>query len=272
MNQSEPIKVKKGQKVTVSYESKEFDVIVIDPNGLGEGQPSLGFGFRMAEEHIGLPEPTISQWFEGDSNNRDRSLKLPSGNVFRVIQITGLDNNVYQVIEVSDWVAITGDILKKPGKVRQFTKEKLIDFLTWFATKGLYAEAYVALKGTYTSRDSRSVSSWMMVRLSGKVKRNKYTDFLKEQGCEGYDYGTWTNYIYEGLFRKTAREIRQIWELVEGDETIARDHISEEDGLKAVAHCENLVVELFVDNLKEAHDDAISNTVRKFCSVIKKLK
>jgi hypothetical protein len=40
----------------------------------------------------------------------------------------------------------------------------------------LYAEAYVALKDVYTARDSRSVSSWMMARLSGVPKRNKYTE------------------------------------------------------------------------------------------------
>ena len=59
--------------------------------------------------------------------------------------------------------------------------------------------------------------------------------------------------------------------MVEGNEMIARNFIPEEDGLKAVAHCENLVVELFIDDLQEAHDDAISNTSRKFNDIIKKL-
>lgn len=44
-----------GQKVTVTYEGREFEVIVIDPNGLGEGQPSLGFGLTMMDKHAGLP-------------------------------------------------------------------------------------------------------------------------------------------------------------------------------------------------------------------------
>jgi hypothetical protein len=176
-------------------------------------------------------------------------------------------------LEVSDWVAVAGEALKSKGKrkISDATKEKVINFLTWFAIKGLYAEAYVVLKDVYTARDSRSVSSWMMTRLLGKVKRNKYTDFLQEQGCEGRDYGIWTNYIYEGLFGKTATEMKQLWEVVEGVKTIARNYISEEDGLKAVSHCENLVVELFVDDLKEAHDDAISNALRKFSDAIKKL-
>jgi hypothetical protein len=112
----------------------------------------------------------------------------------------------------------------------------------------------------------------MMARLSGVPKRNKYTDFLKEKGCEGIDYALWTNYIYEGLFGKTAKEMKQFWAVVDGKKRIARNYISEEDGLKAIAHCENLVVELYVDDLKEAHDDAISNALRKFASVLQQLK
>lgn len=210
---------------------------------------------------------------EGDYINSDRSLETPTGETFRVITVKGENNNDYFVIEISDWVAIAGEALKAKGrrKVSDSTKNKLIDFLTWFTTKGLYAEAYVALKGVYTAKDSRSLSSWMMTRLEGKIRRNKYTDFLQAQGCEGYDYGNWTNYIYEGLFGKTAREMKQFWKVVEGTKTIARNYIAEEDGLKAVAHCENLTVELFVDDLREAHDDAISNTLRKFSAVLKKL-
>ena len=72
-----------------------FEVIVIDPHGLGRDQPTVGFGFRMMQNHGGLPEPTLSNWltkesgFEGDSNNNVLSLKPLSGNRFRVIQILG---------------------------------------------------------------------------------------------------------------------------------------------------------------------------------------
>jgi hypothetical protein len=257
-----PEKISAGHRITVSYENRDFEVIVIDPNGLGEGQPSLGFGLNMMEKYAGLPQSTASGWIkEGNRENGEKFLESPTGNTFRVIE-----RNDYVLLEVSDWVAVAGEALKAKGnkKLKDSTRDKLIDFLTWFATKGLYAEAYVSLKGVYTARDSRSVSNWMMVRLAGKIKRNKYTDFLKECGCEGFDYALWTNYIYEGLFGKTAREMKQLWEVVEGSKSIARNYISQEEGLKAVAHCENLAVELHVDNLKEAHDDAISNALRKF--------
>jgi hypothetical protein len=267
--------VKRGQKILVTYEDREFEVVVIDPNGLGKDQPSLGFGLTMMDKYGGLPQSTSSGWMkEGHRTNEEKTLEAPTGKSFRVIEIQGDDGNNLLVMEISDWVAVAGEALKAKGKrkISDSTKEKLIDFLTWFATKGLYAEAYVALKDVYTARDSRSVSSWMMARLSGVPKRNKYTDFLKEKGCEGIDYALWTNYIYEGLFGKTVKEMKQFWAVVDGEKRIARNYISEEDGLKAIAHCENLVVELYVDDLKEAHDDAISNALRKFAPVLQQLK
>ena len=41
--------IKKGQIVTVKYEDRDFEIVVIDPDGLGVGHPSIGFGFRMME-------------------------------------------------------------------------------------------------------------------------------------------------------------------------------------------------------------------------------
>ena len=100
-------------------------------------------------------------------------------------KILGSDNSEYLVVEASDWVALAIDVLKKPGKLGKSTKNKLLDFLGWFAVKGFYADAYAVIKGAYTSKDSRVLSAWMESRLTGKRKRNKYTDFLQIQGCEG---------------------------------------------------------------------------------------
>lgn len=147
-------KTQTGQRLTIAYEDREFDVIVIDPHGLGYNQPSIGFGFRMAEKYMGIPEPTLSQWYTGlsictdDSNVEFSSLKVSSGKEFRLIQIEPEDNKRYLVVEASEWINLVTDLLRHPGKIRQKTKNKLIDFLVWFAIKGFYAEAYTALKGT----------------------------------------------------------------------------------------------------------------------------
>lgn len=270
MSDNKP-KVKVGQIIPIVYEGREFEVIVIDPNGLGRNQPAIGFGFRLMEKHGGLPEQTLSNWltkkqgFEGDPNNDLQSLKLPSGKVFGVTQITGIDNNEYTVLEVSEWVALAADVLKKPGKIRKSTKDNLIDFLSWFAVKGFYADAYASLKGNYSEADSRAVSAWMQARLEGISKRNKYTKFLQEQGCEEwYEYANWTDRVYLGLFGMKKRKMVEAWELIEGDKSIGRNYIPEAKGLEAVAYCEKQVLELFHSDLAQAHDDAINFAKKKF--------
>jgi hypothetical protein len=269
------MKTKKGQLITLEFESQEFEVIVIDPNGLGRDRPTVGFGFRMMEKHGGLKEQTLSDWltiesgFEGDRNNDDRRLKLPSGVGLRVTEILGLDNNQYAVLEVSDWVEVAADVIRHPGKVRKATTNKLIDFLKWFAVKGFYADAYATLKGAYTEADKRAVSAWMQARLDGKTRRSRYTKFLQEQGCnESYDYAKWTDYVYLGLFGINKREMCRVWELVAGNKNVGRNYIPEPRGLEAVAYCENQVIELFLGDLKQAHDDAIAFARRKFCLVL----
>lgn len=264
------MRIKKGQLIKLNFEGREFEVIVIDPNGLGKEQPSVGFGFQMMERYAGLPTSTSENWlteeseFEGVPNNKVEFLKLPSGNAFRVSRILGADKNEYVVVEASDWVALAIDVLKKPGKVRKSTKEKLLDFLGWFAVKGFYADAYAALKGSYTAKDSRVLSAWMEARLAGKRKRNRYTDFLQSQGCVDSDYAYWTDYIYLGLFNYQDWQMRRFWKLIEGDHTIGRNYIPEVKGLEAVAYCEDMVINLFVDDLQQAHDDAIDYARRKF--------
>lgn len=257
--------IKSGTLVKLSFEGREFDAIVIDPNGLGRGQPSIGFGFGMMERHGGLPSSTSDNWLEGLPNTPGECLKLPSGNAYRVSRILGEDNNWYVVLEVSDWVSIAVDINKSPGKVRKPTKDKLLDFLGWFAVKGFYADAYAVLKGAYTEADSRAVSAWMQARLAGISRRNRYTRFLQEQGCEEwYQYAYWTDYVYQGLFGMKKKQMVESWELVDGNRSIGRNYIPEVDGLNAVAYCENQVIELFYGDLKQSHDDAINFAKKKF--------
>ena len=253
--------IKRGSVLTLSYEGREFEVVVIDPDGLGKGQPSVGFGLTMMDRYGGLPQSTSSQWIEeAHPNSVDKLLKLPSGKTFEVIQI-----NDYFVVEVSEWVAVASDVLKHPGKVRKATRDSLVDFLSWFAVKGFYADAYAVLKGAYTEADSRAVSAWMQARLAGISRRNRYTKFLQDQGCEEwYEYANWTDHVYLGLFGMKKKQMVEAWELVEGAKTIGRNYIPEVEGLNAVAYCENQVIELFYGDLRQAHDDAISYAKKRF--------
>jgi hypothetical protein len=254
--------MQEGQRVTLSFEGREFDVIVIDPNGLGEQQPSVGFGFRMIEKYAGVAESTLRSWvreIEGVSK-----LQLPSGKLLDVRDISGSDGNLYRVIEASDWFILAVDLLVNPGRTGKGLRAKLGDFISWFAVKGFYAEAYVALKGVYTSKDSRATTHWLEIRQLGKVSRKIYTDLLQAQGCQDHDYAKWTDYVYLELFGMKAKEMKEVWDLMDGDPTIARNYIPKAEGLDAVKYCEDMVVRLFIDNLEEAHSDAVKYTKRKF--------
>ena len=253
---------KKGDRITLSYEGRDFEVIVIDPNGLGEGQPSVGFGFRMGEKYVGPAQSTLSDWVTGSEGVRN--LKLPSGKLLRVTDLKVSDGNNYSVVEASDWVALAVDVLINPGRTGKGMRAKLGDFLTWFAIKGFYAESYVALRGVYTAKDSRATTAWLEARQLGKPVRKLYTDLLQSEGCSGPGFAEWTNRVYQGLFGMPAKEMKEVWELMAGDKKVARNYIPEAVGLDAVRYCEDMVVRMFVDDLTEAHDSAISLTRRKY--------
>ena len=253
---------KKGDRITLAYEGREFDVIVIDPDGLGKGQPTVGFGYRMGEKYVGVPESTLRGWVR-DSDG-ERVAKLPSGKVLRVREISASDSNNYNVIEASDWFTLAIDLLINPGRTGKGLRAKLGDFIGWFAVKGFYAEAYVAFKGVYTAKDSRATTAWLEARQLGIPVRKLYTDLLQSEGCSTIDYANWTNYIYQGLFGMPAKQMKEVWELMAGDKKVARNYIPEAVGLDAVRYCEDMVVRMFIDDLGEAHDSAISLTKRKY--------
>jgi hypothetical protein len=241
--------------------TQETEVIVIDPNGLGPNQPTVGMGFRMMERHAGIPNNTLAQWVLqiGD----EKHLKVPSGKTFRVLQIPAEDGNTYSVIEARDWMFLAVDVLNRPGKVRSAVCDRLSEFVLWFAVKGFYAEAYAVLKGAYTPADSRATSAWLQARLAGVPVRKSYTDMLQGHGCDGPDYASWTNYIYLGLFGMDAKQMRDIWATVNGRSEIARNHIQESEGLDAVRTCEDLAVRVYAGDLRDAHDQAIVNTRKR---------
>jgi hypothetical protein len=61
-----------GQRIKLTYESRDFEVIVIDPNGLGQGQPTVGLGLRMIEARFNpsFPRQRLVMWY-----NTERELR-----------------------------------------------------------------------------------------------------------------------------------------------------------------------------------------------------
>lgn len=262
MDESTTPAVRTGDRITVNYADHDFDVIVIDPNGLGPDQPSFGFGYRMAEKYIGIARQTLSDRVV--RNGDEILLENPSGKRFRVSEISGSDGNQYSVIEASDWFDLATDVLINPGKTRKPTKQKIANFLRWFAVKGFYFSVNIAVKGVATAKDDRALNRWLQKREAGKYTRKDYTDTLSDAGVPEIEYAIRTNEVYMGLFGLKAAEMKEKWNLMAGDPKIARNYISEEKGLEAVKFCERLVTMLYADDLDEAHTEAIRLTARKF--------
>lgn len=253
---------RKGQIIPLFFKDRKLLAVVIDPNGLGENRPTIGMGFRGMDRHTNVPVATLSQ--RVIQKEGVRYLEVPSGKTFRVFQISGEDGNSYEAIEASDWVELARDWAKEPGKLRKPARDGLIDFLAWFAAEGIYAQAYTFLKRTYTRQDDEVLRQWLMSRELGKTHRKDWSWEVKGKDPDGR-YGYWTNYVYQGLFGMTAAQMKEAWEVpIAGDRRIARNYIPQAIGLEAVAYCEKMVSQLDLDDLYEAHEEAIRLSKVKF--------
>lgn len=252
---------RRGDVVKVPFGSRILTVIVIDPHGLAPGQPSIGMGLRHMSKQGGIPHNTLSDWVVEIKDQM--LLKVPSGKLFRVVEILGSDGNSYTVIEAADWMSLTADVAKNPGKVRKSTINKAIDFMAWFAIDGFYAQSYSMLGLVYGQRTQHALHQWKESRGLGIPNRKQYTSYLDDLG-EVKRIGTWTDTVYMGLFGYRAKQMIRIWDTQAGYCKIARNHIPEAIGLQAVAYCERLVVTLDLPDLGECHTVAINITIKKF--------
>lgn len=151
--------ITRGKLIEIDFENRQVEAIVIDPDGLGQGKPTVGLGMRMTERHMGIDHSVLSRWTNHSGADKIcTTLKTPSGKAFPLVQVIDEANNEQLVIEASKWMDLAVDVLKNPGKLRKETQHRLIDFLAWFASKGFYSSCYTRLLGVYTSSDDQLVS------------------------------------------------------------------------------------------------------------------
>ena len=48
-----------GQLVPINFKGRTFNAVVIDPNGLGDGRPTVGIGYRGMSRHTDVPAQTF---------------------------------------------------------------------------------------------------------------------------------------------------------------------------------------------------------------------
>lgn len=79
----------KGQLVAVEYETRQLKAIVIDPNGFGANQPTIGLGMRMSKEYVGIPHNTLSDRVV--DSEKAKWLKLITDEDLRVVGLLELN-------------------------------------------------------------------------------------------------------------------------------------------------------------------------------------
>ena len=48
-----------GQIIPIKFRDREFRAIIIDPDGLGHNQPTIGLGYRSMSRHTDVPLTTL---------------------------------------------------------------------------------------------------------------------------------------------------------------------------------------------------------------------
>ncbi|NEO57309.1 MAG: hypothetical protein F6K54_32100 [Okeania sp. SIO3B5] len=279
------MELKQGQRLNLVYKNRKFEAIIINPHAFGHNKPSIGLNFRMSKEYAGITDKQLAKWtrqarnenpddfhstdiveyFELPNNKKRFAVyHLPFDEEYKKLGYSNLTSSYHNVIEVSEFIDMAFELLTLTGKkqiITNTTKEKIKDFLKWFATEGFYAQAYTVIQGVYTKADSEALHQWLEARLRNKHERLPYARFIAEiRQSPAY----WTDYTYIKLFGKLASEMRLEWETIDGTPTIARNHIPEALGLEAVGFVERMTTELYTGNLSEAHDISINAAKRKY--------
>lgn len=270
-----------GQRLNLKYKGRDFEAIIINPHAFGRNKPSIGLNLRMGERCAGITHDKLVQWTRKTrSKNPDdfadtdtiQYFELPQSKKQFAIYHLPFDENDYKlgygnltinyhkVIEASEFIDLCFEVLTYV-KLPYSAREKLKDFLKWFAVEGFYAQAYTIIRGAYTKADSEQLHQWLEARLRNKSERLPYARFIVELR-ENPAY--WTDYTYLNLFGKIASEMREEWQTIDGSPQIARNHIPESVGLEAVGFVERMTTDLYTGNLEEAHDIAIKIAKHKF--------
>jgi Helix-turn-helix domain of resolvase len=275
------MELRAGQRLNLKYKGRALEAIIINPHAFGHNKPSIGLNFSMGERCAGITHNKFVQWtrktrsknpedfadtdtvqyFELPQSKKQFAIHhLPFDESDYKLGYGNLTINYHKVIEASEFIDLCFEVLTHI-KLPYQSKEKLKDFLKWFAIEGFYAQAYTIIRGAYTKADSEQLHQWLEARLRNKAERLPYARCVVELH-ENPAY--WTNYTYLNLFGKIASEMRDEWQTIDGSPQIARNHIAESLGLEAVGFVERMTTDLYAGDLQEAHDIAIKTAKRKF--------
>lgn len=275
------MELKAGQRLSVPYKDRVLCVEVISPHQFGFNKPSIGLNFNLLEKYSGLSSSTLLQWVKGAKKREPElfidditiakieHLRLPKSKqlypvncIPRYSDDSNIDEpyRVERVIEISDFIDLCFTAICDE-EINRSTKHKVKQFLQWFTVAGFYAQVFVYVKGSFDKADNEQLQEWLASRLTNKENRKSYARLIVELRENPAFYSNLT-YLY--LFGKLASQMRTDWKNIAGDETIARNHIPKAIALEAIGFVERTVVDLYTDDLREAHVLAIEVARKKF--------
>ena len=103
---SSEVRLMQGQEIPVLFRTQIIEAIVINPHGLREKRPGLGIDLRTMAKYGLLPQETFAKWLESTGKG---ILELPSGNIAKVLKITGLDGKENFLIEACEWILLSDE-------------------------------------------------------------------------------------------------------------------------------------------------------------------
>ena len=127
----------------------------------------------------------------------------------------------------------------------------------------------ISLIMVWNDEDERTINEkWFIstpaLQEFGKPPRKDWSWKVREKDPK-QRYAHLTNYIYRELFGMDASQMKAIWQNpVSGSRKITRNYIPEKKGLEAIAYCEQLISQLNLDDIEQAHDITIQATRVKF--------
>lgn len=115
------------------------------------------------------------------------------------------------------------------------------------------------------------VGTWEEERELQKVPRKSFDDLVYEYtgSRDSYQYGKYTNKIYQGLFGCNAETLKNL-PVVAGVKSIGRNHIQETHELTAVGQAEALVVDLFESAKAMGYSLSLTRTIVFACHAMKR--
>jgi hypothetical protein len=183
-------------------------------------------GLMSEEGEFGVAVPQLCSLFQFDKNQASRTFKSILGNDFQFLKWrTTLNPKAVNVILLPDVERLVFELALRQN-------EEAIDLsrcLIGLSLQQLFSDAF----DIHFEKEERQ--KWLKIRQAGKVVRRTLTDAIKDyldthNCCPSYKqfiYANVTDEIYDGVFNRKAKTLKQQWECDNPRDVMSEAELSE---------------------------------------------